>query len=428
MIADTWGKVYNRCVAPIEVVAMKLCFFHLMPYQYLPEDFEKKYHSVWVDVPNELFDPERGHQLYNDYLDQLEFAESVGFDGLCVNEHHNNAYGLMPSPNLMAAAMIRRTSRAAIIVLGNSLALYNPPIRVAEEFAMLDVLSGGRFVAGFPLGTSQDTVFSYGQVPATLREKYLEAHDLVIQAWTRRGPFSFNGKYTQLRYVDLWPRPIQQPHPPVWIPGSGSLETWDFCIEQDYVYCYLSYSGYKVGKLVLDGFWEELDKQGKEFNPYHAGFLQLVAVSERDDQSEEYKDDIEYFFKKCLHIPAPYASAPGYRTLRSVQSGVSHATVSARQNQQSPDWTWKDYVEAGNVIVGSPASVRPQLREAIKELRVGNLMVLLQFGDMPRSRALKNTELFGAEVMPHLRDLWSEYETRWWPEPLAEVRQAAPLG
>ena len=406
---------------------MKLCFFHLMPYQYLPPDFEKQYGSVWVDVPNDLFDPAKGHQLYNDYLDELEYAETMGFDGLCVNEHHNNAYGLMPSPNLMAASMVRRTSQAAIVVLGNSLALYNPPTRVAEEFAMLDVMSGGRLIAGFPLGTSMDTVFAYGQVPATLREKYLEAHDLVIKAWTERKPFAFNGKYTQTRYVDIWPRPYQQPHPPIWVPGSGSLETWDFTIDYDYVYCYLSYQGYKVGKMVLDGFWEELDRRDKEFNPYHAGFLQLVAVSEQDNQIDEYKDDIEYFFKKCLHVPASYASAPGYRSERSVRSGLSQATVAARR-EQNTEFTWKDFINAGNVIAGSPATVREELRHAIKELRVGNLMLLLQFGDMPRERAFKNTHLFGTEVLPYLRDLWDEYDNRWWPQPLQQIQHPAVPG
>ena len=212
---------------------MKLCFFHLMPYQDLPDNFEKDYHSVWVDAPNSLFDPEKGHRMYNDFLDELEYAEAMGFDAICVNEHHGNAYGMMPSPNLMASAMIRATSKAAIIVLGNSLALYNPPVRVAEEMAMLDVMSGGRLIAGFPLGTSMDTIFGYGQVPATLREKYQEAHDLVIKAWKEREPFAFNGKFTQLRYVNIWPRPYQQPHPPIWVPGSGSLETWDWTIEKD---------------------------------------------------------------------------------------------------------------------------------------------------------------------------------------------------
>src|SRR5947208_4371870 len=100
---------------------MKICFFHLMPYRFLPDDFENRYRSVWVDVPHSLYDPEKTSRLYHEFLDELEFAEQAGFDGLCVNEHHNNAYGLMPSPNLMAGTLTRRTSRAAIIVLGNSL-------------------------------------------------------------------------------------------------------------------------------------------------------------------------------------------------------------------------------------------------------------------------------------------------------------------
>ncbi|HYA34458.1 MAG TPA: LLM class flavin-dependent oxidoreductase, partial [Candidatus Binataceae bacterium] len=135
---------------------MKFTWFHLMPYRFLPEDFKDKYRSVWVDIPQKLYDPKLGHRLYNDYLDQLEFADRMGFDGLGVNEHHQNAYGMMPSPNIMAASLARRTRNANLVVLGNSIALYNPPIRVAEEFAMLDVISGGRLIAGFPVGTSMD--------------------------------------------------------------------------------------------------------------------------------------------------------------------------------------------------------------------------------------------------------------------------------
>ena len=205
---------------------MKVSSFHLMPYRFLPDDFERRYRSVWVDVPRSLYDASLARGLYHEYLDELERAEQAGFDGLCVNEHHANAYGLMPSPNLMAATLTRRTSRAAIVVLGNSLAAYQPPLRVAEEFAMLDVLSGGRLVAGFPVGTSMDMNFAYGLNPATLRERYHEAHDLVVQAWTRPEVFAFNGKYTKLRYVNTWPQPVQKPYPPIWIPGSGSLETW----------------------------------------------------------------------------------------------------------------------------------------------------------------------------------------------------------
>ena len=157
---------------------MKFHFFHLMPYPELPADFREKNRSVWVDVPSNLFDPAVGHRAYNEYLDELEYAASVGFDGICVNEHHQNAYGMMPSPNLMAAALARRTSGVKLVLMGNSVALYNPPTRVAEEMAMLDVLSGGRLVAGFPVGTPMDTTYCYGQSPATLREKYREGVEL----------------------------------------------------------------------------------------------------------------------------------------------------------------------------------------------------------------------------------------------------------
>ena len=150
---------------------MKFMSFNLMPYRFLPMDFPQKHRSVWVDIPGELFDPEKGNQLYNEYMDQLEYAADLGFDGICVNEHHANGYGIMPSPNIIAAGLARRTKDVALVVLGNSVALYNPPLRVAEEFAMLDCISGGRLVAGFPVGTSMDTNYAYGQVPTTLRDK-----------------------------------------------------------------------------------------------------------------------------------------------------------------------------------------------------------------------------------------------------------------
>src|SRR6266550_3758050 len=150
---------------------MKLMWFHLMPYTELPDDFREKYPSVWVDIHSSLFDPRRAHHMYNDFMDELEFAAECGFDAVCVNEHHSNGYGLMPSPNLVASALARRTSDTALCVLGNSLALYNPPTRVAEEFAMIDCISGGRLIAGFPVGSPMDTCYAYGQNPSLLRAR-----------------------------------------------------------------------------------------------------------------------------------------------------------------------------------------------------------------------------------------------------------------
>ena len=395
---------------------MKVCFFHLMPYQDLPSDFEENYHSAWVDAPNSLFDPERCQDYYDDYLEELQFADTVGFDGVCVNEHHNNAYGLMPSPNLIASVLSRTTSNGALIVLGNSLALYQPPVRVAEEMAMLDVMSKGRLVAGFPVGTSMDTTLSYGQTPITLREKHSEAHDLIMKAWSNREPFIFNGKYNQLRYVNIWPRPLQQPHPPVWIPGSGSLETWDWVLDRNYVYCYLSYFGYLRGLRVVNGFWDRVAERGLDDNPHRLGFLQLVCVSETDQSAEqEYAEHVKYFYRKMLRIHPPYAEAPGYRSINSIRESI-RPQIGEEAQKAAGELEWKDFIEQGHVIAGSPETVRDQLVEAAKMLRVGHLMCLLHIGSMPKELTLKNTELFAKEVMPAVKNLWTEYPDPWWPE------------
>ena len=112
---------------------MKFVFFHLMPYPFLPDDFDEKYASPSLDFPSKHFDPKLGNRLYHRYLDELEYAEKLGFDGIAVNEHHQTAYGLMPSPNIMAAALARRTSRAKVMVLGNAIGIRDATLRVIED-------------------------------------------------------------------------------------------------------------------------------------------------------------------------------------------------------------------------------------------------------------------------------------------------------
>lgn len=406
---------------------MKLEMFHLMPYRALPADFAEQFHSVWVDIPIGLFDPAHAHEMYNDTLDELEFAAASGYDGVCVNEHHQNAYGMMPSPNIMAATLARRTRGVALIVLGNSIALYNPPTRVAEEFAMLDVISGGRLIAGFPVGSSPDTNFAYGMNPATLRDRYYEAERLITQAWTDPEVFSFDGRYTQLRYVNIWPRPIQQPHPPIWIPGGGSIETWGWCIEKGYLYAYLSYSGFKRGKMVMDGFWRKAEQLGAEPNPYHAGFLQLVAVGESVDEVEQrYGPHGEYFYNKMLHIFPGFQDAPGYRTLDTIKMGLLGQTT--RFGDRPPELTWKDLVNQGNIVAGTPSQVVEQLHHVIKDLHIGHLMILNQFGSMPHELAMRNIQLTSERVLPALRSIWNgEWEDHWWINPMPQRRRVPAL-
>ena len=362
---------------------MKFTWFNLMPWPYLPDDFREKHRSVWVDIDQRVFDPARSHEVYNTYMDLLEYADTLGFDGVGVNEHHQNGYGIMPSPNIIAAGLARRTKNAAIVVLGNSIALYNPPIRVAEEFAMLDCISGGRLVAGFPVGTSMDTNYCYGQIPSLTREKYQEAHDLIIRAWTERDPFAFNGRYNKLRHVNIWPRPIQQPTPPVHIPGGGSVETYDFCIDNTYSYSYLSFSGYLRAKALLQGYWDRVaERNAPDASPYRAGFAQTICVAETDEEAERlYAPHVSYFYNRCLHVYPGFADAPGYRTIKTIQSGALSQYAPPKGGYST--LTWKELVEQGHVIAGSPETVRQRMEDLIKGLNVGNIFCLMHVGDMP---------------------------------------------
>ena len=408
---------------------MKFTWFNLMPWPHLPDDFRESHRSVWVDIPNSLYDPKEGHKVYNTYLSQLEYAESLGYDGIGVNEHHQNGYGLMPSPNIMAAALSRRTSKCALVVLGNSIALYNPPMRVAEEFAMLDVISGGRLVAGFPVGTSMDTNYCYGIVPAETRPRYTEAHELIMRAWAEEEPFAFNGEYTKLRYVNCWPKPIQK-NPPIFIPGGGSLETYDFCLDNDYTYSYLSFSGYLRAKQLMDGYWERVEQRGKDMTPYRAGFAQTIVVADSDEDAEKYyREHIDYFYNRCLHVYPGFADAPGYRTIKTLKAGVtSQMTRQAVGNVT--DMTWDQLIKDGYIIAGSPASVVQQMKKLIHSLRVGNIFCLIHVGNMPDEKTRHSTKLFAEQVMPHLRNEWPEFadDNRFWIDPIDQQaeRPAVP--
>jgi alkanesulfonate monooxygenase SsuD/methylene tetrahydromethanopterin reductase-like flavin-dependent oxidoreductase (luciferase family) len=406
---------------------MKLMWFHLMPYTELPEDFRDNHPSVWVDIHSSLFDPRRAHLMYNDFMDELEFAAECGFDAVCVNEHHSNGYGLMPSPNLIASALSRRTADTALCVMGNSLALYNPPTRVAEEFAMIDCISGGRLIAGFPVGTPMDTCFAYGQNPSMLRERYYEAHDLVLRAWTEQDTFAFNGRFNQQRYVNIWPRPVQKPHPPIWIPGGGSVETWRWCAETDHVYAYLSYFGYLAGQATMDGFWKEMDRLGKDRNPYRAGFLQFVGVADtREEAYRLYREPAEYFYGRCLHVDPRFAAAPGYTSEATQRAGVvgQVAQVARMRRFDTLAREMDAIVEKGYVIIGSPDEVADQLKKVAADLNVGHLMLLMQFGNMGKELAKYNTKLFAEKVLPQLTDVFSEWEDHWWPQPMARETRA----
>lgn len=381
---------------------MEVHMFHLMPWQKLPDDYLtdfEKHPAGWVTYPNTFFDPVVGADLYNTYLDQLEYAETLGFDGVCVNEHHQNQYGLMPAPNIIAALLARRTSRIKIILLGNGIPLRDHPQRVAEEVAMLDVITRGRIVSGFVRGIGPE-YYSFDLNPAVSRERFEEAHDLIIQAWTRPGPFSFYGKHYRFRHINVTPRPYTKPHPPVWIPTLGSTETVDFTAERRYPYMMLYTPRKRMQQALAEYVRSAEEKFGYTPGPEQKGWGIPVYLAETEARAHaEAESHILWLFHHGLRMPYNMLNPPGYTSPKNLVRYAQGGKSSFR------DVTYKQLIDDEWIFVGTPESVCDRLVKYAAEMEVGHLIVLLQFGSMPDAMARKNMELFARFLLPELQPL-----------------------
>jgi len=279
---------------------VRLYCWHFMAYPHLPADFDEAHDTGWVTVPNRLWDAQKSRGLYQQYIDQLAYAAELGLDGMVLNEHHQNIYGLMPSPNLIAAALTQKTRRGRIVILGNLLPLHLSPLRVAEEYAMLDNMSDGRLIAGFAPGSGPET-FNYDVASAPSRAQFWEAVELIERAWREDGPFVFEGRHYPLRYVNPWPKPTQKPHPPIWIPGSRSTDTLVEVARRGYCYFLSSRShGNETAKAQAQ-FAKILSEHGDRYDPFRMGILLSAYVAETDAQAQaEAREGVWYFLKNCL--------------------------------------------------------------------------------------------------------------------------------
>ena len=371
-------------------------YFHLMPWPYLPDDFDQRHASAWVTFSNRHYDPQRGRVLYNEYLDEMEYAEKLCFDGLGVNEHHQNAYGTMPSPNLMAAALIRRTQRAKIAILGNALPLRDHPLRIAEEIAMLDVLSGGRIISGFVRGIGCEYLSS-GVNPTYSRERFYEAHDLIVRAWTEDGPFCFEGEHYRVRYANIWPRPLQQPHPPIWLPSQGSTETIHWGAQRRYPFVSV-FTSYAHTKHLIEEYKAAAEAAGYSAPPEQIGFALPVYVAETDARARrEAKAHVMWLFRRGLKLPPHFLLPPGYVSEDSLRK-----TLGAGLRPLN-ELSFEELERDGYILIGSARTVADRLKQIEKELGFGLFIGGGRIGDMPRAKAFKSMELFAKEVIPQFR-------------------------
>ena len=413
---------------------MKLMWFHLMPYTELPDDFREKHPSVWVDIHSSLFDPQRAHHMYNDFMDELEYAAECGFDAICVNEHHSNGYGLMPSPNLIASSLARRTTDTAICVMGNSLALYNPPTRVAEEFAMIDVISGGRLIAGFPVGTPMDTCYAYGTNPSQLRA--------ALPRGARPGDARLAGAGHVRLQRPLQPAALRQhlaapgaearirrsgsPAAARSRPGSGAPR-WTTSTPT------CPTSATRPGRRRWTGSGTRWPASARTAIPTARASCSSSASARAARRRSICTRSRRVFLRPlpacrpALGDPAGlyHRSDPARRHQEPGRQAAEPATGSAT-GARSPAVAreMEEIVDHGYVIIGSPDEVAEQLREVAAQPQCRPSDAAAAVRQHGQGAGRYNTKLFADAVMPKLKDLFGEWEDRWWPQPMAQAQRA----
>jgi len=190
-------------------------------------------------LPNENFDAQQGSMLLNEYLDEKIYSEDLGFDGLMLNEHHGTPFCLGSVMDVEAAVLAKATKKAKIVLLGNPVPTVANALRLAEELAMIDLISKGRLVPGWVRGAGSEQLANNAN-PAYNREYFEEGVDFILKAWTKPGPFRYEGKHFHFRFVNPWVLPMQKPHPPIWIPGLISPDTVSLCAKKRFPYIALA--------------------------------------------------------------------------------------------------------------------------------------------------------------------------------------------
>lgn len=367
---------------------------HWMPFTDLSADFAERFDSAALYYSNSHYDPVRGGNEFNEWLDLLEHCEELGFDGVSYNEHHQWPHSHVPSANILTAALMRRTTRLKFAPLGHVVPASHP-VQLAEEIAMLDVISRGRVIAGVTRGVGTE-YYARNITPADGRELFYEQMELMVRAWTSREPFVHDGKFYQLPCVNIWPRPLQQPHPPIWVASSGSYETVGWAAKNRYPLV----TGFAPNDAIastVDRYRLDAERHG-----YHAPASQIglsipIYLAETDEEAlRRGVPHFEYLLRGLLNVPSELYFPPGAGPLELFERASER--IKAWRNTPVTELN-----QRGDIILGAPATVLERLEALHKRLDFGILVVTFAMGRMNYQEALDNLELFAKEVLPSVR-------------------------
>jgi len=379
-------------------VLHKLQFYlmHFMPY---PDVVPGRPQGQWVDIPNSHFDPERGHKLYREYIDELVLGDKLGFDALVVNEHHSTFYSLMPSCSIMAGALALLTKPAKICGFWTPISLTYPH-RLAEEYAMLDVMSGGRLECAFPLGTGMEYWVNPVN-PSFARERFREGMDILMQAWTQPGPTRYDGKFHQYIYLNPFPLPYQKPHPKIYVVGSGTEETLNYAAEKGFGYSQV-FTPIASQLKSFENYREIAVRNGHKPDSESIIISAMVYVAETEEKAaEEGRNHILFYFQKLLKTNAHLNSPPGYLPVDRLRKRLESGAV------QDAEITWEMLTGVYRTVLGTPDQVAERIAFWCEQAKSSKIILHLHTGDMPHWKAVKNITLFAEEVIPRVRKLAS---------------------
>lgn len=377
---------------------MKLYNFDLLAYPHVPKDAPR------TPVPSNFFDPIKGAANYAEHLDEMTYCEELGLDGVVFNEHHYSSYGTMPSPNLIAAALSQRTKRIKIGVLGNILPLRNHPVRVAEEYAMIDCLSNGRLIAGFVRGIPAEYVW-YGVNPEESRGRFQEAYDLIMTAWTN-SVWSFEGEFYSLKDCAIWPRPLQQPHPPIWI-AARSAESIEWCVKR-HLPCAQVYQTTGQIEDTFNYYRSKAKEDGWEAQPDDFILCRHIYIDESNKKAQEIAEPaMRYFFSvynRGFNDAINQTAADQQKLLAKLTSERSF-NYFREGNRSRIDFStlgWDELIKSGYMIAGDPDSVARQIQDQMKQIGADHFMGMFHIGNLAHEKVISSLNLFKKEIMPRL--------------------------
>ncbi len=388
---------------------MHLMYFTEQPMSAYSEQAGRDFGATALMFPNTHFDPIEGSRLYNDYIEQYQLAEAVGVDGIMLNEHHNAPFCMQAKANIFAAILAAMTQRVKIVMLGNPLPLAENPVRLAEELAMIDMISKGRLVSGFVRGGGQEQLAT-GVNPAFNRERFEEAHELIVRAWTQPGPFRFEGTHYQHRVVNPWALPLQKPYPRVWVPGVISKETIIWAAQQRYPYIALNTSIADTKRI-----WQLYDKVAAETGytagPENRGYLIQVHVSDSEERAIENAREFRWMQGEFTGLAHPVWSTPsGYGSPNNRRAFVEFSA--GRRPNPRGITSFEQQMADLRIIAGTPKTVVPKLRKILEETRPGILALWGNDGKVSQKDSLLCIKMIGEEVFPQIREIAKELDLK----------------